>query len=125
MEREMRVRLEVEEPGALPVGARHAGDDEPAVHVVKDDLDAAGRAGLAAGRRDVDAVTARERVADLVVHGVRRGSWPARVRTASPYSCHLHPASHSPGGPSGFEVHVGSGPASHSVSNRPAPWIAV
>ncbi len=69
MEREVRVRLQVDEPGTLAVSPGRAGDDQPAVHVVEDDLDPARLAGPASRSRDVDAVAFGEAPADLVVHG--------------------------------------------------------
>ena len=82
VEREMRVRLEVEQPGAGPIGARHAGDVQAAVEVVEHDLDPPRETRSPAGRRDVDALAVPERTADLVVH--RPGDQPsAAARSAA------------------------------------------
>src|ERR1700737_2593097 len=55
MERHGGVRVEIRDP-APALARRHAADVDPAVDVVKHDLDAPGPAGFAAGGGDIDSV---------------------------------------------------------------------
>ena len=68
MEREPRFRIQVREPGALPVGAWHAADVDAAVDDVERDLDAARQSGPPAGCGDVDDAVAGESASNVVVH---------------------------------------------------------
>jgi hypothetical protein len=69
VERQVRVGFEVPDPTAL-APARGAGDDDAAVDVVEDQLDAAGLAASPARGGDVDRVTPAQCALDGVVHGV-------------------------------------------------------
>ncbi|MNL72239.1 hypothetical protein D3C87_1975210 [compost metagenome] len=53
-------------PGA--VSTRHPGDEQHAVLIVQEDLDAAGEPATATGRRQVDELTSVQGRGDVVVH---------------------------------------------------------